>query len=52
MGPNVIPAGLRPFIEEKLAAGRSLDGPVCDALRLLRFDEARRLGHPTEVPPR
>ena len=34
-----IPDELRPFIEEKLAAGRSLDDLVCDALRLLRFNE-------------
>ena len=34
-----IPAELRPFVEEKLAAGRSLDDIVRDALRLLRFNE-------------
>lgn len=34
-----IPDELRPFIEEKLAAGRSLDELVCEALRLLRFNE-------------
>ena len=39
MDLNSIPDELRPFIEEKLAAGASLDEIVFEALRLLRFNE-------------
>lgn len=49
MDLNSIPAELRPFIEEKLAAGRSLDEIVCDALRLLRFNEDFLGDHMEEI---
>ena len=49
MDLNSIPDELRPFIEEKLAAGRSLDEIVCDALRLLRFNEDFLGDHMEEI---
>ena len=39
MDLDSIPDVLRSFVEEKLASGRALDEILCDALRLLRFNE-------------
>jgi Arc/MetJ-type ribon-helix-helix transcriptional regulator len=49
MDLNSIPEDLRTFVKEKLAAGRSVDEVVCDALRLLRFNENFLREHLDEI---
>ncbi len=39
MDIDSLPEELKPFIEEQLASGRSLDELVCEGLRLLSFNE-------------
>jgi hypothetical protein len=46
---NSIPDDFRTFMEEKLAAGRSVDEGACDALRLLRFNENFLREHMDEI---
>ncbi len=38
MDIDAVSEELRPFVEEQLAAGRSLEEISCDGLRLLRFN--------------
>jgi predicted transcriptional regulator len=39
MDIDLVPEELRPFVKEQLAAGRSFDELLGEALRLLRFNE-------------
>ncbi len=46
---NSILDDVQTFVEEKLAAGRSADEVIWDALRLLRFSEDFLRGHLGEI---